>query len=132
MVRFIACKVVGEGESEAAERLTQTTVAFIEQRLGPGYGWPGNFRELEQCVRNILIRKSYRPAGRAPAPSDAEKFTAAFETGSLTADELLNLYAKQVYRQTGSYVATARRLKLDRRTIKARVDAPSKTPGTPA
>jgi hypothetical protein len=40
----------------------------------------------------------------------------------LTADEVLNHYASLVYRQCGSYVETAKRLGLDRRTVKARVD----------
>ncbi|MDE2904704.1 MAG: hypothetical protein OXQ28_01325, partial [Acidobacteriota bacterium] len=42
--------------------------------------------------------------------------------GSLTADELLGRYCTTVYARTGSYQETARRLQLDRRTVKRHVD----------
>jgi DNA-directed RNA polymerase specialized sigma24 family protein len=47
-----------------------------------------------------------------------------FANGRLTADELLRQYCTLVYGQTGSYEETARRLKLDRRTIKSRINQP--------
>jgi len=43
--------------------------------------------------------------------------------GRLTADQLLRRYCSLVYRQTGSYEETARRLQLDRRTVKAKTSA---------
>ncbi len=43
--------------------------------------------------------------------------------GELTADELLRRYCTLVYAATGSYEATSRRLKLDRRTVRSKVDA---------
>jgi hypothetical protein len=42
--------------------------------------------------------------------------------GSLSADELLRRYCTLVYAQTGSYLETGRRLGLDRRTVKDKVD----------
>ncbi len=41
--------------------------------------------------------------------------------GRLSAEELLRRYCTLVYAATGSYVETARRLELDRRTVKAKV-----------
>ena len=41
---------------------------------------------------------------------------------SLTAQELLGRYCTLVYAECGSYEKAARRLDLDRRTVKARVD----------
>jgi DNA-binding CsgD family transcriptional regulator len=43
--------------------------------------------------------------------------------GRLTAEQVLSRYCTFVYGQTGSYEETARRLKLDRRTVKAKIMA---------
>jgi transcriptional regulator of acetoin/glycerol metabolism len=93
---------------------------WIESHLGTGYEWPGNVRELEQCVRNVLIRSEYRPA--ASGTSDDNWLTHARD-GKLTAEELVERYCVAIYERTGSYLETARRLGLDRRTVKSRIDA---------
>ncbi|WP_164103298.1 hypothetical protein [Candidatus Laterigemmans baculatus] len=41
--------------------------------------------------------------------------------GELTAEELLTVFGQPVYRQTGTYDGAARRLGLDRRTVRAKV-----------
>ena len=88
----------------------------------PGdYAWPGNYRELEQCVRNVIIRRSYRPLAQTPS-SNEDEFFARFRAGQLSADELLARYAARVYQLTGSYEEAARRMGLDRRTVKAKVE----------
>ena len=94
---------------------------WIEQNLGADYPWPGNYRELEQCVRNVLIRRDYRPS-RPAAEDPVEQFAADLRAGRLTAEQLLSRYCTLVYRQTGSYEETARRLGLDRRTVKSKID----------
>jgi len=43
--------------------------------------------------------------------------------GKLTAEELLSHYCALVYERTGSYLEAARRLGLDRRTVKAKIEA---------
>jgi len=118
LVLFLAERVVGEEEADA---LTNEVVAWIERHLGPSYSWPGNVRELEQCVRNVLIHREYRPALRVSTDS-RDELLAAIGRGTLTADQLLTRYCTLVYADTGSYQETARRLGLDRRTVRAKVD----------
>jgi hypothetical protein len=52
-----------------------------------------------------------------------DEFFGRFRSGELTADELLARYAAHVYQLTGSYEEAARRMRLDRRTVKAKVEA---------
>jgi len=119
LVSHLVRRTLGEEPPGLAEEVR----AWIEGSLGADYPWPGNQRELEQCVRNVLVRGEYRPPPEGAAPSDPfEETSRALRDGRLSADEALNRYCTWVYARTGSYVETARRLSLDRRTVKARVD----------
>jgi DNA-binding NtrC family response regulator len=109
LVRHAAGRVAGESEADA---IAAEALQVIETRLGRGYAWPGNFRELEQCVRSVIIRGDYAPQQTmVTSPID----------GRMTEEELLRWYTALVYQQTGSYQETARRLGIDRRTVKARI-----------
>ena len=92
---------------------------WIESHLERNYAWPGNVRELEQCVRNIVIRNAYRPA----AIGGETNSVVDLDRAELSAEELLSQYCAVVYARTGSYVDTARKLGLDRRTVKSKVEA---------
>ena len=116
LVMYMSRKVAGP---EAGE-LAREVISWIDGNLEPDYPWPGNYRELEQCIKNVLIRRDYRPS-RPHAQDPAEELAQEFRAGRLTAEELLSRYCTVVYRQTGSYEETARRLKLDRRTVKSKV-----------
>jgi DNA-binding NtrC family response regulator len=119
LLRALAARIAGDEEAEA---VADEAERWIAARLGPEYPWPGNVRELEQCVRNVLVRGEYRPPD-LPAPPDARQaLVEALLAGDLTADELLRRYCTLVYSRTGSYVETARRLGLDRRTVRERID----------
>lgn len=117
LLLFVARRVAGD----EAQPLAREVEAWIDAHLGRDYAWPGNFRELEQCVRNILIRREYRPS-RATAASPVEELTRSVAAGSLSADDLLRRYVTMVYARTGNYQETARRLLLDRRTVQSRID----------
>lgn len=117
LVYYMARRVAGD----EAETLAREVLAWVGGSLPPDYAWPGNYRELEQCVKNVLIRRNYRPS-QPPAHNPVEQFALDASAGRLTADELLTRYATIVYSRTGSYEETARRLALDRRTVKAKVD----------
>ncbi len=118
LLLFISRRIVGE----EGDMLAEEVETWIVEHLGREYPWPGNIRELEQCVRNVLVRKEYYPEP-VRQPTVTEELTAAFTGGTLTADELLRRYCTVVYGQTGSYEETARRLQLDRRTVKGKIDA---------
>jgi hypothetical protein len=123
LVLFLVQRVVGE---EAADGVAREVEAWIRENLGPAYPWPGNVRELAQCVSNVLIRREYRPAGEG---EEEDRFVADLVAGRLSADEVLRRYCKRVYAQSGSYEEAARRLGLDRRTVRARVMEAEATPG---
>jgi transcriptional regulator with PAS, ATPase and Fis domain len=117
VLHYMTLRTVGE----EAEQCLPEIERWIGANLPADYTWPGNYRELEQCVRNVIIRRSYLPIGSRAAPEEA--FAARFTAGELTADELLSHYAARVYGITGSYEAAARRLGLDRRTVKSKISA---------
>jgi DNA-binding NtrC family response regulator len=117
LVYYMAQRVAGaEGEEFAPEVL-----AWIEENLGSGYEWPGNYRELEQCVKNVLIRRNYRPA-RTAVENPLDAFASNARAGRFTAAELLSRYITFAFHRIGNYEETARQLGLDRRTVKAKVD----------
>jgi DNA-binding NtrC family response regulator len=118
LLRLIAERIAGP---EEAETLATEVEHWIETELGPDYPWPGNVRELEQCLRNVMIRGEYHPP-RPPVAAVRDRLADGFLDGSLTADEVLRRYCTIVYAQTGSYQETARRLGLDRRTVRDKVD----------
>jgi transcriptional regulator with AAA-type ATPase domain len=119
LVRFIAARVAGE---EEAESLARESERWIAEHLGERYPWPGNVRELEQCVRNVMIRGEYRPPSAAPA-SARQRVADEVLAGALSAEDVLKRYCTLVYATTGSYQETGRRLGLDRRTVREKVDA---------
>jgi transcriptional regulator with PAS, ATPase and Fis domain len=99
-------------------QLVDQTLNEIKLHVGWDYAWPGNFRELEQCTRNVLIRGRYVPLKfHTASPALPDQITNL----NLTADELLTAYCQHAYEKLGSYRRAAARLKLDRRTLRARV-----------
>jgi DNA-binding NtrC family response regulator len=139
LVRLVAERVLGnQAISEYVERLTNQTFNWINRspQLGLRYAWPGNFRELEQCVRSIMVRGGYVPpclsdrAVRSPqeasahaeaAMSAVDRFVAQVRAGELSFDDLLDHYCSFVFMQEGNVTRTARRLGKHRATIRSRV-----------
>ncbi len=120
LVAHVTRRLLGDEEGELFAR---EAVNWIESHLGGDYAWPGNFRELEQCVRNLLVRGEYRPLLTAEAGGGAEDWNTLLANGKLTAEEVLRRYTRQVHAQAKTVEETARRLDLDRRTVKARLGA---------
>lgn len=116
LVRHVAQKIAGD----EAESLVRDVLDFIDRQLGPDYPWAGNIRELEQCVRSVLVRNDYHPA-TIPPEHPREHFWTAIAAGAWSADELLAHYCTWLYAQTENLEECARRLDIDRRTVKTRL-----------
>ncbi len=130
LTRFIARRLLVELPDEA-DSLASEAAQWVEQHFGSSYDWPGNIRELEQCVRNVLIRKSYTPSSRVPfhkpdavpfhSMQGTEEFVRAMLAGEMTLDEVSEHYASLVYVQLGRYDLAAQKLGIDWRTLKDKV-----------
>lgn len=120
LVRFLSRRVLGEAAEEEIEALAGEVEAWVTTQLPDNYNWPGNTRELEQCVRSVLVRRAYEPP-TAGGASARPAWLVAIEHGDLSADELLTAYCRHVHRREGGYEQAARVLGLDRRTVKSRV-----------
>lgn len=110
-----------ERPTNGAEALAEEAETWIVENLGWDYEWPGNFRELEQCLRSLLVRRHYTPA-RPRRITPRERILEEIASGSLTAEQLLSRYCTLVYAGTRNYQESARRLNLDHRTVKSRID----------
>lgn len=110
-VHYICTKLFGvEGAGELSPRILET----LRRCVPGGYEWPGNFRELEQAVRNIVVRNEYQVFEKKPSA----RMEAAYATTSMTMDEWTRAYAVKAYQNLGSYKKAAAHLEVDQRTIK--------------
>lgn len=119
LLRHIAGRML---DLEEVNRFTREAAGWIRRVLGNDYPWPGNFRELEQCVRSLVLRGEYRPAALNRQAPDND-WNALLEPGSLTAEDVMQRYVRHVHQQSGTVEEAARRLDLDRRTVLARLHA---------
>jgi transcriptional regulator with AAA-type ATPase domain len=134
MVRFLLNRILGEPTMDPdsttdagrcareADALTTETVDWIEANL-KDYRWPGNFRELSRCVRNVMIRGSYRPPlsprGRVGGLGPVDELLHNIRKAKLTADKLCGCYYALAYSRSGeSWTAAGRRLGVDWRTVR--------------
>src|SRR5712692_6753092 len=121
LLHDLVLSMARQAAGSEADALAEEAAQWIRKNLGPDYPWPGNYRELAQCVRNVLVRKEDRPA-QSRAPQAGQELLRHLSSSGLTADQLLRRYCTVVYSETGSYEETARRLELDRRTVKSKID----------
>jgi transcriptional regulator of acetoin/glycerol metabolism len=117
MVDHITRKLMRESWSPA---VVGDSLQFIEDRLGKDYPWPGNFRELEQCLRNVLIHQDYKPIRITDSPD--KTLDDVLGEVDLDAEGLLRRYAKTLYRRLGTYKKVGEMMGLDQRTAKKYVD----------
>ena len=118
LVTLVTGKIVN---ADIANDIAKEAHSWISQHL-PNYTWRGNMRELEQCVRSIIIHGSYQPNVSKTNLNYRQQFAHAVSEGQLDNDTLLGRYYALVYAQTGSYEATAQRLGTNWRTVKSNMD----------
>lgn len=103
---------------KASPELVTTILKIMKQSLPADYHWPGNVRELEQSVRRILLKQGYEGDYGRKDSDGASVLLSEIENGTLKANELMSYYCKVMYEKLGSYEAVARKIELDRRTVK--------------
>lgn len=116
LVEHLLTRLLDEHNPE----LLELVLSAIRDSLPGDYPWNGNVRELEQCVRRILLTRRYAPDGVSGSDSLLERL----EGGSLTAHELVAGYCRLLHGRLGNYSEVARRTGLDRRTVKKYIDEP--------
>jgi len=113
LLKNLLVRILGSADAGLIAEIRAT----LKQNLPVNYAWPGNVRELEQAVRRILLNGCYSGDPSALSGGEENLQTLA-DSGELDAQQLLSRYCRQLYQRFGSYEEVARRLKLDRRTVK--------------
>ena len=80
---FTVTRILGRESIDLVDKIS----ALISDNQPPGYRWPGNIRELEQCARQILLRQSYHWQNN---DEERQKVDLLAERETLTAQELLS------------------------------------------
>lgn len=110
LVSFIAERIAGSQEKKT---LADEVTNWISKSMPSEYSWPGNFRELEQCVRNVMVHGEYR-GQRELKTSRAE--TSYTQTPTL--NQWIQILVNREYAKTPNLAQVAERLQVDRRTVK--------------
>jgi DNA-binding NtrC family response regulator len=113
LVSVLVQRNLGSSDRASFEEI----MSGIERGVGYDYPWPGNIRELEQCVRNLLIHGHYLPPS---APNQADALDPLFHqmrAANATLNQVVSTYTTWVYTQEGTYTRAATTLRIDRRTV---------------
>ncbi len=112
LLSFIVERIVGRKSPELVRQIGRSITEYQPEN----YSWPGNIRELEQCVRQILLNGVYK--WQTTESSEQGELAAEIEQGTLSASQLLGAYCRTLRNRLGTYEAVSRVTKLDRRTVK--------------
>ena len=118
LVSLLVTRAAGNKAPDLIDRV----IGAVHTSLASDYPWPGNVRELEQAVRRILLNGHYEGVAANDENHDEDALATSLRDSSLTATELTSRYCRLIYRQVGSYEQVARRLELDRRTVKKYIE----------
>lgn len=112
LLTHIVTKILGQESVGLCEKIGR----HIEENQPENYPWKGNIRELEQCVRRILISGSYE--WDFGGDDRAGLLSKEMIEDEVTAQQLLSVYCCNLYKEKKTYEAVARITGLDRRTVK--------------
>ena len=118
LVSLLVARATGEDTPELARRVT----GALRDALPRDYPWPGNVRELEQAVRRVLLTGRYEGLELVQKTDEEAALAGELRDGEMTATELTSRYCRLLYERLGSYEQVARRIDLDRRTVKKYID----------
>ncbi len=113
LLAFMVRRMIGRDSPELREMVREV----IDKKLGKDYPWYGNVRELEQCVRRVVLKKNYEGEKASMEPSLNAGLLSGIEKGDITAHHLIAGYCKLLYERYGTFEEVARKAKLDRRTV---------------
>ena len=117
LLEHLLARILGDDDSGLVDE-----VATKLRRGGKGdYPWPGNVRELEQATRRILMGNAFTGETGAVATDDRRALVEGVDAGALTAKGLVSLYCRTLHARHGTYEEVARRVELDRRTVKKHI-----------
>jgi DNA-binding NtrC family response regulator len=109
LVRFFARRIAGD---EAGHTLAGDALRYIEERL-PRYAWPGNARELGNCVESVHYTGEFVPLDLGGDDDPVR----SLREGTLSEEEAVLRYRNIVYARTGNLSETARKLRISRNTV---------------
>lgn len=123
LVTFFAERIIG---AQPAKAKISEVMQHILSAVGNHYDWPGNSRELEQRVRQVLLTgRSTLPkfsfhsaAGNTQTPAGLGSALLEAARQGLDADALVQRYCSALYAEHRSYEAVARIVRLDWRTVR--------------
>lgn len=120
LVESIVDRQFQQPETELANEIC----GHVADKLGLDYPWPGNIRELEQCVRSYIVRQCYDPMDfqHKEDPVELPAWLGDAIRGEYSMEQLLQKYCTWVYFREGSYEKASQVLAIDRRTVKSRID----------
>ena len=117
LLERVLARIVGEEDSG----LVDEVATKLRRGVSADYPWPGNVRELEQATRRVLMGHTFSGDAAAVSTDDRRALVEGVDAGSLTAKGLVSLYCRTLHARHGTYEEVARRVELDRRTVKKHV-----------
>ena len=99
---------------------------YVRREMGDDYPWPGNMRELEHCVRGVLVHKKYRK--RCQTRDDAVGLLGLIQRAEVSAEDLLQRYAEIAFAQFGSLREVSQRLGISRPKLRELVGISGEKP----